>query len=115
MYGEVAILVTTNACAAGTMLLLAALAADVPVLFVAVTVNVYAVFVVRPETVSGDAEPVAVKPPGLDVTVKFVIGEPLALPGVNETETLVAEAIDAVTPVGALGTPGVREKATPLP
>ena len=65
--------------------MLAALAADVPKTFVAVTVNVYAVLVVKPVTVKGDAEPVAVRPPGLDVTVKLVIGEPLALPGVKFT------------------------------
>jgi hypothetical protein len=36
---------------------------------VAVTVNVYAVPLVRPVTVMGEAEPVAVMPPGLEVTV----------------------------------------------
>ena len=41
------------------MLLDAADAADVPLAFVAVTVNVYAVDAVRPETVIGD-EPVPV-------------------------------------------------------
>jgi hypothetical protein len=52
--------------------LLAALAALVPAAFVAVTVNVYAVFVVSPETVIVP-EPawlkVPVIPPGLDVAV----------------------------------------------
>ena len=45
----------------------AALAAPVPMAFVAVTVNVYAVPLVRPVTVSGDAAPVPVAPPGLAV------------------------------------------------
>jgi hypothetical protein len=53
----------------GVTLLLAALAGPVPTLLVAVTVNVYAVPLVRPVTVIGDADPVAVTPPGLDVTV----------------------------------------------
>ena len=41
----------------------------VPELLVAVTVNVYAVPLVRPVTVMGDEEPLAVMPPGDDVTV----------------------------------------------
>ena len=44
-------------------------ATDVPPEFVAVTVNVYGVFEVNPNTVIGDDDPVAVKPPGLLVTV----------------------------------------------
>jgi hypothetical protein len=54
-------------------LLLAALAGPVPVAFVAVTVNVYAVPVVKPETVIGEDVPVPVRPPGLEVTVNPVI------------------------------------------
>ena len=42
---------------------------DVPALFVAVTVNVYEVPAVRPETVIGEEVPVPVNPPGLEVTV----------------------------------------------
>jgi hypothetical protein len=53
----------------GVTLLLAALGDPVPMLFVAVTVNVYAVPLVRPVTVSGDADPLAVNPPGLEVAV----------------------------------------------
>ena len=41
----------------------------VPFAFVAVTVNVYVVPFVRPVIVIGELPPVAVKPPGLDVTV----------------------------------------------
>jgi hypothetical protein len=52
----------------GVTLLLAALAGPVPVAFVAVTVNVYVVPVVKPVTVIGDV-PVPVSPPGLDVAV----------------------------------------------
>ena len=60
---------TATACAKGVMAALGELAGLVPELFVAVTVNVYAVPVVKPLTVIGDAEPVPVNPPGLDVTV----------------------------------------------
>ncbi len=41
----------------------------VPTLFVAVTVNVYVVPLVRPVTMIGDEPPVAVKPPVFDVAV----------------------------------------------
>jgi hypothetical protein len=44
-------------------------AAPVPALFVAVTVKVYPVPFASPLTVIGDALPVPVNPPGLDVTV----------------------------------------------
>jgi hypothetical protein len=59
--------------AGGVTLLLDALAGPVPVAFVAVTVNVYAVPVVKPETVIGEDVPVPVRPPGLEVTVYPVI------------------------------------------
>jgi len=55
--------------ATGVTLLEAPLAGPVPVAFVAVTVNVYAVPFVKPETVIGEDDPVPVKPPGLEVTV----------------------------------------------
>jgi hypothetical protein len=55
--------------AAGVAELLAEDAGDVPIALVAVTVNVYAVPVVKPLTVIGDDPPVPVTPPGLDVTV----------------------------------------------
>lgn len=61
----------------GVTELLAALAADVPLAFVAVTVNVYAVPLVNPETVIGDA-PVPVKLPGLDVAVNVAEAPPVA-------------------------------------
>ena len=47
----------------------AADAAPGPTAFVAVTVKVYAVPLVRPPTLIGDAAPVPVRPPGLEVTV----------------------------------------------
>jgi hypothetical protein len=42
---------------------------EFPLAFVAITVNVYAVFDASPVTVRGEAAPVAVNPPGEDVTV----------------------------------------------
>jgi hypothetical protein len=54
---------------AGVTLLLADDAVLVPIAFVAVTVNVYAVPLVKPVTVIGDEPPVAVKPPVFELTV----------------------------------------------
>jgi hypothetical protein len=51
------------------MLLDAAEAVELPREFVATTVKVYAVPDCKPVTVNGDAAPVAVNPPGLEVTV----------------------------------------------
>jgi hypothetical protein len=61
----------------GVTELLAALAADVPLALVAVTVKVYAVPLVKPETVIGD-DPVPVRPPGLDVAVNVAAAPPVA-------------------------------------
>ena len=47
----------------------AADAAPVPAPLVAVTVNVYGVLALSPVTEIGEADPVAVMPPGDDVTV----------------------------------------------
>ena len=44
-------------------------AEPVPTEFVAVTLKLYAVPLVRPVTVKGEPAPLAVKPPGLEVTV----------------------------------------------
>ena len=44
-------------------------ATDIPPELVAVIVNVYAVFADNPDTVIGEVVPVAVKPPGLLITV----------------------------------------------
>jgi hypothetical protein len=65
----------------GVTELLAALAVDVPLAFVAVTVKVYAVPFVKPETVIGD-EPVPVRLPGLDVAVNVVTADPPVAPAV---------------------------------
>ena len=54
---------------AGVTLFEALDAGPVPATLVAVTVKVYAVPLVRPVTVIGEAEPVPVSPPGLEVTV----------------------------------------------
>jgi hypothetical protein len=68
--------------------LLGALGGLVPFIPVAVTVNVYAVPLVNPVTTSGEEEPVAVKPPGLDVTVYPVTpaGYPVNTGAVNATD-----------------------------
>jgi hypothetical protein len=56
-----------------------------PTAFVATTVNVYAVPLVRPDTTIGDEVPVPVNPPGLEVTVYEVTEvPPLNTGGVNE-------------------------------
>lgn len=81
----------------------AKLAAEVPLAFVAVAVNVYAVPFVRPVTTKGDDAPVVVRFPGEDVTVNSVIDEPPVAPAVNAIDTceipFVTESI-----VGASGT-----------
>ena len=84
----------TNAGATGDTLLDDADAGPVPAAFVAVTVNVYAVPLVSPVTVIGLAAPIAVIPPGFDVTVYPVIALPPSEVGaVNVT---VASALPAV-------------------
>jgi hypothetical protein len=54
---------------AGTIELLVLDAMPTPAVFVAVTVKVYVVPLVRPVTVIGEEPPVAENPPGLEVTV----------------------------------------------
>ena len=78
-------------------------AALVPLTLVAVTVNVYEVPFVKPPTVSGLDPPLAVKPPGLDVAVKLVMGDPPLLLAVKVTEAWALPAV-AVPMVGAAGT-----------
>jgi hypothetical protein len=98
----------------GTAGVTEALAADaglVPIAFVAVTVNVYAVPFDKPVTVNGLEAPVAVKPPGLDVTVKPVIADPpLFVGALNVT---VACALPAVAPI-AVGASGAVAPAPPI-
>jgi hypothetical protein len=69
---------------------------------VAVTVNVYAVPLVKPDTVIGLDDPVPVNPPGLDVAVYVTVLPPVA-PGVNATLADASPAV-AVPIVGASGT-----------
>jgi hypothetical protein len=79
-------------------------ATDGPTTFVATTVKVYDVPFVNPVTFMGEVAPVAVKLPGLDVTVYIVIALPPSLAGA--TNATLAEVFPAVatTPVGAPGT-----------
>jgi hypothetical protein len=80
----------------------AAEAADVPLAFVAVTVNVYAVPLDNPETVIGEA-PVPVAPPGLAVAVNTDTAAPPFAPAVYATVALALPAV-ADPIVGASGT-----------
>jgi hypothetical protein len=82
----------------------ALLAVDVPLALVAVTVNVYAVPVVKPLTVIGDDAPVPVIDPGVDVAVNPVIAEPPVSLAVNATVAEVALASATAPIVGACGT-----------
>jgi len=90
--------------ATGVTELLAALGAPGPLALLALTVKVYAVPFVNPETVIGDDAPVPVKPPGLDVTVYPVItaGIPAFAGAVKVTDALALPAV-AVPIVGAPG------------
>jgi len=90
---------------AGITATLAADALPVPLMFVAVTVNVYEVPLVRPLTVQVST-PNAVQNafPGLAVTVYRVIAERPSLAGAfHETTALLAPNV-ATTAVGASGT-----------
>ena len=91
---------------AGVTVLLGADAALVPSPLVAVTVKVYAVPFVRPDTAIGELVPAAVTLPGFDVTVYPVIGEPFAFEATKDTTALATPAV-ALTPLGALGALGV--------
>jgi hypothetical protein len=88
---------------AGVIELLVAEADPVPISFVAVTVKVYVVPLVRPVMTIGEAPPVAVIPPTLEVTVYEVIAEPpLFTGGVNVTTASPLPPV-AVPIVGASG------------
>jgi hypothetical protein len=90
----------------GVTLFDAAEAAPVPALFVAVTVKVYAVPLVRPLTTMGLAAPVPVRPPGFEVTVyPVMVAPPLLAGAVKDTVACVSPAV-AVPTVGAPGTTG---------
>lgn len=83
-------------------------AVPVPSTFVAVTVNVYAVPFVNPVTVIGLAVPVAVIPPGLDVTVYCVMGYPPVDAGAVKLTVAVVLPATAET---AVGVPGAAKAA----
>jgi hypothetical protein len=75
-------------------------------MFVAITLNVYACPVVKPETTNGDEAPVARLAP---VVVQYAVYVEMTLPpvqdgAVNATETEVPLAEVAVPMVGALAT-----------
>jgi hypothetical protein len=72
--------------APGVTLLEGAEAGPIPMALAAATVNVYAVPLVSPLTMMGEAGAVAVMPPGEDVTMYDVIGAPpFEAGGVNAT------------------------------
>ena len=90
----------------GVTAVLGADALEVPVALVAVTVNVYAVPLVRPDTV--ELTPVVLRPvqaghAGDDVIVYPVIGEPPLLAGAVQVTTACPFPALALTPVGAPG------------
>ena len=88
---------------AGVTLFDGADAGPAPTALVAETVKVYAVPLARPPTVIGEAGPLAVRPPGDEVTVYDVIGvPPLEAGGVNATVACALPAV-ATTLVGAPG------------
>jgi hypothetical protein len=70
---------------------------------VATAVNVYDVAFVNPVTTSGLDEPVAVKFPGLDVTVNPVIEDPPVAFAEKATDTCVFPPVTEVM-LGACGT-----------
>jgi hypothetical protein len=75
-----------------------------PSTFVAATVKVYAVPLVKPVTVRGLLGPEAVSPPGDDVAVYPVIGLPPLLAGAVNDTTACALPATAAGLFGALGT-----------
>jgi hypothetical protein len=77
---------------------------EFPTLLVATTANVYSVPFVSPVTVSGEAGPLEVKPPGVDVTVYEVIAAPPSLTGAVNVIVACKSPAVATTEVGASGT-----------
>jgi hypothetical protein len=100
--------------ATGVAELDALLAGDVPLAFVALTVNVYAVPAVSPLTIIGELDPVPVMLPGDDVTVYPVIGSLLNEGAVNDTDIVVPVPKSVAVPiVGADGAPLVEPADEP--
>jgi sulfur carrier protein ThiS len=81
-------------------------ATEFPIAFVALTVNVYAVPLVKPETVQEVDAVVQVNDPGDEVTVYPVIALPPLDPGALQLTTDEESAAVPETPVGAPGTVG---------
>jgi hypothetical protein len=84
-------------------------ASEVPEAFVAVTVNVYAVLRVSPVTDRVPAaapDRVPVFPPGLDVAVYFVIGEPPSDVGAVKRRTTTSRVIRCAATCVISGAPG---------
>ena len=96
-------MVGASGTVAGVTALLVAEEILVPNIFVAVTVNVYVAPLVRPVMVIGDAPPVAVNPPVLEVTVYEVIGEPPTSAGGMKVIVACPPPAVATIFVGALG------------
>jgi hypothetical protein len=65
--------------------------------------NVYAVPLVRPDTVIGDADPVAAKAPGSLCTVYPVIADPPTFVGAVKDTSALWSPPAAETAVGAFG------------
>ena len=87
--------------------LLAALHGPVPAPLVALTLKVYVVFAVKPETVTGEDAPEPVLHPGLEVAVyEVMLALPVSEGAVNATVAVVAPVAVAVPIVGAPGERG---------
>jgi hypothetical protein len=77
-------------------------AGPVPTLLVAVTVKLYEVPLVKPVTVIGGAVPLAVRPPGEEVTVYPVIGAPPVKEGaVKATVACVSPGVALIAVAGS--------------
>ena len=94
---------TPGAIAAGVTADDALEAVPVATELVAMTVKVYAVPLVRPVTVIGEEEPVAVRPPGEEVTVYPVIADPPVFVGAVKLTVALPLLPLAEIPVGAPG------------
>ncbi len=77
-----------------------------PTQLLAVTVKLYVVPFVNPVNVNGLVVPVAVMPPGAEVTVYDVIAQPPSDEGAVQLTVACPLPAAALTPVGALGRPG---------
>jgi hypothetical protein len=106
-----------RAAALGVTLFESADAGPTPLPFLAETVQPYAIPFVRPVTVIGLPVPVCVTPPGLQLTVYPVIGEPPLEAGAVKLTVACPSPPRALTPAGAPGTelpPPGAVGATPL-